>query len=246
MKLGGSFLKGAGSFLASAGVTALTGNPGLGMAAGDIVGSLGPSDARLQRREDLYWYNKSKKDNIAFWNMQNEYNTPAAQAQRYLDAGMNPYLVQGTIGDAGNAGAVASTNPVNRKLSPRDKAVITFFQNKHMQSAENQNLTEELKNEYYRLKNIQLAEKIERDRNPKNAVVKGKRPTLGSDPIGYVNSYADEWNVADKIGNLLTFWYPRSKPGTDLNKQTQDVFQFMKEQSRRNSGQRFNPRLGSY
>jgi len=44
-------------------------------------------------------YQKTKADNIQFWNMQNEYNSPQAQMDRLQKAGLNPNLVY----DKGNA-----------------------------------------------------------------------------------------------------------------------------------------------
>lgn len=52
-------------------------------------------------------YDKQKDDNIDFWRMQNEYNTPYNQIQRYKEAGLNPALMyEGAT--AGNAGAITS------------------------------------------------------------------------------------------------------------------------------------------
>jgi hypothetical protein len=50
-------------------------------------------------------YQTQKADNIAFWNMQNEYNTPEAQMERLKKAGLNPNMVYdkgGAIQPAGN------------------------------------------------------------------------------------------------------------------------------------------------
>lgn len=46
-------------------------------------------------------YERQKFDNLAFWNMQNEYNSPAAQMQRFKDAGLNPALIYGQQNTAG-------------------------------------------------------------------------------------------------------------------------------------------------
>ena len=45
------------------------------------------------------------KQSLEAWNMQNEYNTPANQVQRMLDAGLNPNLFysQGNVGNANSA-----------------------------------------------------------------------------------------------------------------------------------------------
>lgn len=46
-------------------------------------------------------YERQKHDNLAFWNMQNEYNTPEMQMQRFTDAGLNPALIYGQQNTAG-------------------------------------------------------------------------------------------------------------------------------------------------
>lgn len=50
------------------------------------------------RKLSEYEWNK----NLEMWNLQNQYNSPAAQMQRYKDAGLNPNLVYGQ-GSSGNA-----------------------------------------------------------------------------------------------------------------------------------------------
>lgn len=46
-------------------------------------------------------YSRQYADNLALWNMQNEYNSPAAQMQRFKDAGLNPNLIYGQQNTAG-------------------------------------------------------------------------------------------------------------------------------------------------
>lgn len=41
------------------------------------------------------------------WNAENEYNSPAAQLQRYADAGVNPYMAVGNV-SSGNASSMSS------------------------------------------------------------------------------------------------------------------------------------------
>lgn len=66
--------------------------------------------ARLVRE-----FNKQESE-LAFerekemWNMQNEYNTPLAQMQRYQDAGLNPNLIYGQ-GSPGNATSAPTYTP---------------------------------------------------------------------------------------------------------------------------------------
>lgn len=48
---------------------------------------------------NLAMYEKQKRDAIDFWKMQNTYNTPTAQMERYKAAGLNPNLIYGKAGD---------------------------------------------------------------------------------------------------------------------------------------------------
>lgn len=45
---------------------------------------------------------KAFRQNLEMWNLQNEYNSPEAQKQRYLDAGLNPYNMMSGA-NSGNA-----------------------------------------------------------------------------------------------------------------------------------------------
>lgn len=47
-------------------------------------------------------YKRERRDNIEFWNMQNDYNSPQNQMNRFRDAKLNPNLVYGQ-GNPGNA-----------------------------------------------------------------------------------------------------------------------------------------------
>lgn len=57
---------------------------------------------REQQRYNEKWYNRQLTDNINLWRMQNEYNAPSAQMQRFRDAGLNPNLIY-SQGNPGNA-----------------------------------------------------------------------------------------------------------------------------------------------
>lgn len=66
--------------------------------------------ANLNKRSRQFaqkMYDLQKTDNIEFWRMQNEYNSPAAQMQRFQDAKLNPNLIYGQ-GNSGNAGAIST------------------------------------------------------------------------------------------------------------------------------------------
>lgn len=53
-------------------------------------------------------YQRQHADNLAFWNMQNDYNNPASQMKRLQEAGLNPNLVYGQ----GSGGAAGQASPV--------------------------------------------------------------------------------------------------------------------------------------
>lgn len=60
---------------------------------------------RNQARFSHMMYEKQKTDNLEFWRMQNEYNSPQAQMRRFQEAGLNPNLIYGQ-GNSGNASPV--------------------------------------------------------------------------------------------------------------------------------------------
>lgn len=49
--------------------------------------------------------------NLDVWNMQNAYNTPAAQMARYQDAGLNPNLIYGQSNTAGDIKSASAAQP---------------------------------------------------------------------------------------------------------------------------------------
>lgn len=62
--------------------------------------------AQYQNAWNEQMYERQKEDNIEFWNMQNEYNSPSESMQRMVDAGLNP---RGTgLGQYANAGPISS------------------------------------------------------------------------------------------------------------------------------------------
>lgn len=85
-------------------------------------GKLGASTDRtnkanlaIARETNAYNYLLAAKQNdwnIEQWNRENAYNTPSAQRQRLLDAGLNPNLMLDG-GDAGNARGLDSANYAN-------------------------------------------------------------------------------------------------------------------------------------
>lgn len=82
-----------------------------------------------------YQYDK----NLEMWNLQNEYNSPAAQMARYRAAGLNPNLAIGNAGNASSAPSYsvpamerATINPVSSPLAGFAQGIapaISAYQN---------------------------------------------------------------------------------------------------------------------
>lgn len=71
-------------------------------ATGQLMNAFQTGQMNKKSREfSREMYNVQKADNLAFWNMQNEYNSPEAQMQRFKDAGLNPNLIYGQQNTAG-------------------------------------------------------------------------------------------------------------------------------------------------
>jgi hypothetical protein len=88
-----------GNLLAGAGNALTSGVFGL---ASNLLSNRG-----AKRRQQL-----ADQQNVKFWNMQNEYNTPANQMKRLQDAGLNPNLIYGSgSANTGVAGSVAPSKP---------------------------------------------------------------------------------------------------------------------------------------
>lgn len=72
--------------------------------AGSIFGQIAANRAnKKMHQKQLDW-------NEEMWHMQNEYNSPAAQMQRFREAGLNTHLMYGQ-GESGNAGPVQGNTP---------------------------------------------------------------------------------------------------------------------------------------
>lgn len=90
--------------------SAFTGNPlGFAGSALDLFNNISgnsPQDQSIKAQQDENERNrqfnaeqaeKSYERQVAFWKMQQDYNTPAALMRRYKDAGLNPDLVYGGV-----------------------------------------------------------------------------------------------------------------------------------------------------
>lgn len=110
-----SFWKSLGKGIAKAASKVAGVIPVVGPYISDIADSMisdwESSEARSQQMSDSKAMMQYQNDiNISNWQMQNEYNTPAAQLARYQDAGINPLSVGIDGGAAATPAAVSGQN----------------------------------------------------------------------------------------------------------------------------------------
>jgi hypothetical protein len=69
-------------------------------ALGPLIGNLFNTGSQVMTNQQnrqfaMQMYNMQRADALADWNRQNQYNSPAAQMQRYKEAGLSPHLIYG-------------------------------------------------------------------------------------------------------------------------------------------------------
>lgn len=110
--------------------------------------------------KDLEMWQRQQDKNLQLWNLQNQYNSPQAQMQRYQDAGLNPNLI---YGQSNTASPVSSTqmpkyNAPDIKAAPLDlpdrmqqalqmgMSVLNSFQDLRVKKASEDNLLQDVIN----------------------------------------------------------------------------------------------------
>lgn len=121
---------------------------------GGIVGSIMQKRENARQRDyEQQFYQTQKADNISFWNMENNYNTPANQMQRLKDAGLNPNLMYGSPQSGGVAsqvnspsqGSSNSTRTVNPMENFNPSSVISNMYDLRIKDAQLNLLTSQTK-----------------------------------------------------------------------------------------------------
>lgn len=105
------------------------------------MGALAQSSTNRRTREwNEKMYERQRNDALSDWRMQNEYNSPTAQMQRFRDAGLNPNLIYGQTNEA-PAVRTTDVKPWNPKAPEYnlDRAVDSYF-NTQMKEAQINNL----------------------------------------------------------------------------------------------------------
>lgn len=132
--------------LAGGAIGGFFGGPSGAVAGSQIGGAiLGGSDDEMTA---LDAYNMQKRDNIAFWNMQNAYNDPASQMARYEKAGINPYMaISGGGVSAGNAGSIDAPTYNGSYAQPLSVRLTKALQNLNLRSMQATTKTKEIDSE---------------------------------------------------------------------------------------------------
>jgi hypothetical protein len=117
-------------------------------AASGVFNAISQQESNRKNREFTeHMYDRTKQDNLEFWNMQNAYNTPASQMQRYKDANLNPNLIYGSSGDnsAGNIPSGQVVQGSNRPVSvePRGMSSMLMMADLKIKQAQANNLIEQ-------------------------------------------------------------------------------------------------------
>lgn len=93
--------------------------PAAGSLVDSVLGGVFQGSAnRKNRRFQEKMYKWQRADALADWNMQNTYNSPAAQMQRLKEAGLNPNLVYGDGGSQVQAATVRSASATQGQEQP--------------------------------------------------------------------------------------------------------------------------------
>lgn len=93
-------------------------------------------------------YNRQYQDNIKLWQLQNEYNMPAAQMERFRQAGLNPNLIYGQTNEGGSIQSADFKQPDTRVPEWGDMALgassaIEQYYNVQMKQAQVDNMKEQ-------------------------------------------------------------------------------------------------------
>lgn len=88
----------------------IIGSAAISAGAGLFGSVLGVAGQKQQYKYQRALMEQQYQNQIDFWHMNNEYNTPAAQMQRYADAGVNPYVALGH-GNTSQYGSVMQPTP---------------------------------------------------------------------------------------------------------------------------------------
>lgn len=87
-------------------------------------------------------YAMQRRDALADWNMNNQYNSPEQQMARFKTAGLNPNLIYGQMQEvsAPRSTDVKSWNPEAPSITPAGQAIGSYFSQMYQYKTAEQNL----------------------------------------------------------------------------------------------------------
>ena len=137
------FLSFLGNLVGSIGSALFGGETGrIVSSVGNVIGSQAAANDQnryissandASRRFSLDMYNLQRRDALSDWQMQNEYNSPAAQMKRFIDAGLNPNLIYGNLGSS-VAANVRPSSPSTGGANFQPKNALAFYDIMRQQS----------------------------------------------------------------------------------------------------------------
>nr|QJB20138.1 MAG: DNA pilot protein [Microvirus sp.] len=104
---------------------------------------------RKSREFSLEMYNRQIADQERFWNMQNEYNSPQAQMERFRAAGLNPALIYGQSNEGASLSLPSVMAPEFRPaqygdiVSDAARSYFDTFYDIKMKNAQYDNIVEQ-------------------------------------------------------------------------------------------------------
>lgn len=139
--------------------------------------------------------------------MMNEYNTPANQMARYIEAGMNPYMASVSSGTQGSAGSVSTSAPNLNYGEFANKYQATMNADMDLELKKTkllsdqiglkmlpQTLQSEIDLKQAQAKNLNALSELNSNKSPKS---------IHSDPIGYIEDLAYGDNFLANTGRWL-------------------------------------------
>lgn len=146
--------------------------------------------SRKQYKRQLNLQQREFDNNLQMWNMQNEYNSPASQMQRYQEAGLNPRLIYGDSGNSGNASSSPSysaPNAPNYGSAFGDSSLVAMQaigdllqRQENLKSQRLDNAMKQVDLENYVDSEDQISDPFSLDDNGNPVVTISRRPGLGS------------------------------------------------------------------
>lgn len=122
-------------------------NAAIIQSSGQLISTAGNAYAQGRMNKKTQEYNdrvyaRSRADSLKDWAMQNEYNSPTAQMQRFRDANLNPNLIYGQTNEGASVRSsdTPAWNPRAPQIDLNPGPVISQFYDTRLKEAQTDNL----------------------------------------------------------------------------------------------------------